>query len=1416
MPQQHSKFPPGDSDFGIIDTDTDRSKVNPPNLTNALNTHFVAKDRQLSRARSIVIGNTNVAFISSTEAQNKRYRLNIPQVAGTHTVKVVLSPGKVYTYTYAQGGTAHLTYTALETATATALAAETYTLTPAGDYLTAILAITTVSYVDYYVYIDGVEQTVTQESVDPLAAGLNYVVGSYDMNGDLFVWSTATSELPTTITATITAVVNNGVGNPKMTTSAAHGLITGQKVRLSTTVAGYNGIWTIFVNNSTHFELYYCAYTATATGTITTYVDALGEIGVMTYNPSDGTPYVYTRLVRAKGLNFRTIKQIDAKCAKDSYRISIYYTDFYNRPSLMYYYGAYSLDGAIQVIRAQGTYEYSTISDETSLMLPAPQGNISFFDQITGGGQTLSGNWYYAYRLATATFDTTAPSDLINPVNNYSANQDGDPELIVGDTAFTLTPKANILQVIGLTPGLYAYVELLGVNDSGGALAGYRITRIPLSPSQSSINITHTGFETDTTLLSAAELNILAPNYNMARSIDLLDSRCVMSCLKGHTDPDLTAWCSAINYTIKQDVSLSSVGAITTSITYGEYQDPVNVNSRVGYMDNETYRFGIKLKYIDTGAWTNVYWLWDVKFDTSGASGQRLGGLGVYDLTTTSAGFTSAPNPRYLEVVGIDMDYIIPVGNDGAGKRIKDIFSQVSIERSECVPEILFSGMVRLSTNSAGVKTFGTFPTNALLTYDLSANQDRKHLLLYTPDNFLGGADLQSPGLELLNYGAPYYSNYADVSGIVTLHVREYSCDLFGQPNYQAVNITASTYIQTGQTGSVGGTGFSLGNVNYQNAGGYGLKVSADLLNIGVSPDSGFYYVQIRRAIINKYGDHANTKYITTETFISTIDHDSSDTFDVFGGDVFIQKTFFHNDYLTPSTGTIGNGTGFYTQNRINSQMRFVDTTSQQAVFPAYCGTATTLATKMKFWLEDYYLQEQLNYQHGYDVNNNIQLRVAYDAALPQSSDYPTRIIFSASKPQGSVSDPTRIFLPLAFRDLNLSDGEIVHHRALNGELFTWQNKAFMRQFFQTRATMNTSDGNEVLLGDSAVMSRQGVVISTYGCGNKWAIVIGRSVGGNDTAYWISTFYNSLIRFAGDGTRNENLPAFFNSFFEGNLKWLIGVDTPAHGEGICGVWDEFKKDAIFTVRGQKIVGAWIAGTTYEANQYAKVPVLNPSTFQSTANIYRSRLSSNTGHAPASSPTWWELVAHSDTNFYNEYTLAFTEIKNGIVNFTSPLPKIYLQWRNTYLTQRPFELTAYNTSWLYLNNVGGYAKWYDLEGLSQSEDGFIEWVFNPDLMLIKQYLGLVFNSDIVPYKVELSTPDHSSFLLAADFEQQIDEFFAAIKNDTITSSDGASNDQDTSRLWGQRLTVQFYFQKQVWQSLREVTLKWFGKSRGYNQ
>jgi hypothetical protein len=598
--------------------------------------------------------------------------------------------------------------------------------------------------------------------------------------------------------------------------------------------------------------------------------------------------------------------------------------------------------------------------------------------------------------------------------------------------------------------------------------------------------------------------------------------------------------------------------------------------------------------------------------------------------------------------------------------------------------------------------------------------------------------------------------------------------------------------------------------------------------------DYGVYYVQMFSENKGKYGSTGDSSYIDTGFSIDVIDlTDISgiverNQINVFGGDTFTQSTYLAarkiNPTLAPDDGNWnastegridakgpgwGGGMKFYSQNRVNSQLRTDDADS--FLYPKD-------TQNQGDWLEDFVFGHGGNFRYnsGYTPRSGVlSYNSINDRLLKQQVDLPSRIDYSEKYEQNTLDDKNQSFLPLNFKDIDQAFGEILSHKNVNGELFTLQPRKFQAQFFNASGTLQTesTEGLNVVIGDGAVLARDGRTLSSYGTEHKWSVIKGKSPGGKDVLYWYNQESKLIMRFGADGTVTLSDVHGLRSFLENDARWTQGKDTPYAGDGVRVVWDDEYKEAIWTWRGVRKVAKYIGGRSIVAGAIVENTNAPSDTFDNIPRLFRCTVAHNStpNYEPGVGADWhqvWEQIEYDNEEYYTWFTLAFNEMTNGFSSFYSHHPKIYFPWRNKFLSAHPTEENK-----IYEHRRGEYTTWYKTEAGELSEDAYIEGVVNYMPESSKKFVATQVISDEEPYRMEFETKRHKSHLVEGDFDDHDDHWRSPIKNDT---TGGNAPDADTESLTGDYIKVKFFIEKKVYNRLYNFVIKVRERLRVYRK
>lgn len=1262
---------------------------------------------------------------------------------------------------------------------------------------------------------------IIQDAIDPSTAGDWRNIGNNDQLGDEFSFWTTRVGLPETIP--IASIVDGG-GFYRVIMSTTYNWGQNFAVQINGTGTTADGTWIIDVVDAITFDLLGSVFGATsATGTATSYIYGLGEIGVGVKDENDQS-WTYTTLLRAKEFNFSTLKQIDcrAKRKQDS-NIAIYFTDDFNDPRVFYYKGAYTTNGALQV--NGGNYNYNTLVSELKWILAVTGFNLSFLNQIQAGGKLLSGNWRYAVRFLTTNLTSTGWSELTNPVNVYLVSSSDDPYTIVGDEENKLTGKQNVLKLTIPVDGIFAYAEIAAINYLDSSLTAQVIGRYLLTGGDQ--EIVHTGLETDVTDFDAGELNQVLAYYRTARNVELIDNRAVLSNLTLQSIVDFTAFAQTITHSVKKQTIQGCEQNGTDPLVFGEYMDFQNVYKYTGYMINETYRFGIRPVFKNGFVSSVAFHVQDIKINTDAGYPRRVAALSDYDLTNAAMSETYVP---YVELSNFDFDYIID------GLRLRDFVAYFQIERAECVNEVLAYGygvpsvlgftsdttagppaqQIFYSDTATNPTRYGEYPyiSGRFATWvgnyptvnpaypaefgsTVDSSFDRTVISFVAPDIRYGVAGFSFvSGDVILNFGPPQQAVAITVGTNAVRDVYSWQGHTFavytGRTTVSTVAthiISEMTEIATNTGGTIAGNTFDKRwwmtaapttplvspDVSWTNRTSYVIKLTTGITARTAYTEYGVHLMQYYRAIgttngvvATKYGDPLNTKYISTEASIS-----DTGSVSVFGGDTFTQKTFLKHRLMNVGPlDDIGGGLdymqgfsgeiSYYTQNRANTQMANLPTPIT-VIYPHNHDLET--------WL-DSLSGVSMNYNKGYNIRNEIISIPAYDPSAEYQTDWRNAIAWSDPEAEGSVTDALRQFLPLNIKFMDYTYGYISGAMNVNDELIVVQQTKTTFQYFNSTGLLTTKEGAEVILGDGGILKQKGRVLTTYGTSHKWSILIGKNNRGNAVLYFVDTENKVIVRYGYNGAEVISDLQGMKAFCSNNFTYLINKDTPAHEQGIHGVPNNRFREIIWTFRGWKegidewtpsgyVVGAVVSYLTQE--------------FEQLPAFYELTEEDHTFDPPAINPSW-TLIKYTDKRYYNVFTLVYNEIKDVFQAFYTPKPLIYAKYKDHYLVPRPVS----NSGQMYENNRGTWLRWFDDGDTAQVASAYFDAAFNEPRDLKKTFSTIRYISDIAPARAEVTTRDHFTYI--TEFETREGQHDCTIPNDTLTSPTGVNSD-DTSKMWG---------------------------------
>jgi hypothetical protein len=1239
------------------------------------------------------------------------------------------------------------------------------------------------------------------EAVSVTGVGTFKAIGSKDIIGELFIGATTQDKVREKY-GDVTFVGQQAGSGVIFTTSTA-GLVDNQTVQISSITAGgsaANGTWTITVLSPTSFLLNGCDGTSLPIipidfgGTIYINPFGYGMIGVQEYQPDTDT-YSFKPLLRSKALNFVTLKQLDIDGELNNQGYLLKLTDDYNVPRTFSYSGEFITDGAIRALNPNGQYAYDTIGLETSNLININNVTLTVLPQIQSSGNLNAGNKRYAVRLITESLSESPISLLTNPVPVFSPLylQDDTGIAIYGNNSTVFTSKINQIQVDNIVPGVFNFIELICFNYNGGssnsvAIDAITVRRERLDQDQTSIVLEHNGNETNSTFFDTENNAFNSVDILRAGSNALCENRLVYGKITTSAELDLTEWVETFNYSIKRKEIYAAYGAQT----HFEFYDPSNVTNFVGYQQYEWYRFYVAGRVRSTGAITKSFFAFDVRFVTqtdyaNNVEFQFLGTNGRDRRVLTGdemVDYDLGPADTYLYQFGLevkDINWEFQIG----GQLASELFSEIVITRAERVDEVLASGIFAGAiqkgplTTATNLEDFpwsihkdaASFPIEYVTGLEVTIRP--KYGSFYSPDLFFGSRSVNHVnGDKLISFGN-FYINEVDESKNLAEYVstRSVFYGTNGTSSALVYEIDASIVCPTDQDVIL-----SPG-VNYSKkpffSGAFAsflpwgreqespvISLKSNIVNSGINMNKGLFSALYFREKKSKYGTDTGSQIPCVSTGYSIPSGTSELT--VFGGDVFTQSTWLKKKYYsTQSEGTrqyTGGGQGFnvISQNRTNTNLRTYDNTlTNNALYPV--STQNYL-----IWLQNPpQYADQITKNSAYEIKNDIQAQAIYNRDIQSNVQAYTRKYWSELRPTNSLVDRYRQFLPLNFQDNPNTFGWITDLKVANGELLSFQQRGFTRDFFNNVGRLQTIESGSVNIGDASVLSRPGLRLSQIGSRHKWSVCKGLSSSGKDTILWLNDEFSAIMRFGQDGTVNISERGNIKTFLRDRMRFIRGKYTPADNQGVHTVWDNIGKNFIITARGWKDSTVWdseveyAAGVTVIYGEQYGVPI-----------IYEALVGS-VGIVPDTASNIWQRKEFSDTNYYSLFTLVYNEQKNGFTHLYTFYPRIYFTQSDRYFSPSPI-----------FSNEDKVYRHRELNGrelnfYGEDHVGFTSYVLNYQPSLGKRYIATAFTTELKPVRVKFETlfinnsgqQIRTGELLRADFNMRINAAYRGVPLDT---------------------------------------------------
>jgi hypothetical protein len=622
--------------LGNLDKDTEYKLVGKGNYTDALDIIKQDDEGQVSGTIQPTKRNKHAFSLGSVQAQNKKYRVTVSgDATKSHALKF-LSTKRDYRITTGIGANGEVefngTISSLQSAFNASNLPGAFQVSVSGNTMEFELA----PYPYYQWYLesvgdDDVEIIVLQEAIPVNLAGPLKDIGSYDLLGDLFVFSTTQDNEPTELDVQIAGVgpISPNPSPPPLNAytgpltqlffNGPHGLQQGQWIRITDSDAPWlNGIFVVQdVLTPTDVNIvtdtaWGASHPAVSVGSPKVFIHQLGigEIGVAQKNNKSDS-WTYTRLLRSVDLNLISTHNVDLDCEKNIERVSIYFDDDYNSYRKFYYYGDYQEDGALNYINPLNEYSYDNLTTQLYGFQSVPSLNVSFENQLESGGQLESGSYRYFVVLKDYFGNESEPTDLTNQVIVYSDPQDSRA---VGDDTGVVTDKVNRIRIDGISNVVYEEFAIGYLTIVNGVFSASLLPFENIPNNTSSVIYPHTGLEEAISYDVGTFSTKSFSNYDFAKNINIVDQRIVRSNLRKNKSADLEDFFSSFKHAVCANKDIDNNKLPNQTNPAGEFKDPSNVFYKTGYMFNETYRFGGRVVY-NNGNASDWYWIDDIKID---------------------------------------------------------------------------------------------------------------------------------------------------------------------------------------------------------------------------------------------------------------------------------------------------------------------------------------------------------------------------------------------------------------------------------------------------------------------------------------------------------------------------------------------------------------------------------------------------------------------------------------------------------------------------------------------------------------------------------------------------------------------------------------------------------------------------------
>lgn len=594
-------------------------------------------------------------------------------------------------------------------------------------------------------------------------------------------------------------------------------------------------------------------------------------------------------------------------------------------------------------------------------------------------------------------------------------------------------------------------------------------------------------------------------------------------------------------------------------------------------------------------------------------------------------------------------------------------------------------------------------------------------------------------------YGETSSGNYISCNHFRVLNgAGPYTDDLFGGDTFTQKNITKLMNLDT--FSSTVSAGFVVSPIGSFSVGSYTWTL------IGLLPD-GITTISATPAVLAvSPGDVAKSVVLAWDNSLGIVWNLyrtdpglGSPTYLVFTGTgtTFTDQGSIATPAAIPAADctqvTIKTGLTYYSQNRINTQLRYFTDTEENLNYPYQTASLTE-------WLADELDEGTLLYSQSYTPTTSVQTMLAYDPDAPANDKYGNILQYSDFKIGESPSDTYRVFRPFNRKSLPAIYGSVNNMFRYRNYLILLLDDVALAQEIDQQVTISGANGQPIQVGDGTVLGAKEEVISNYGSQTKTAAVQYICEGQVYIA-WYDGRNKKFMRRGVDGVKDLTQANYIQSFVNVNNQFIGAERSMVMG------YDDYSKELLVSTNAEVPDSeAWDDSSTFTAGTIVTTGLDNQTTEHWEALI---NVPADTDpRDPANRLQYWKPY------FNSNYTLAFNEKLNAWSGFYSYKTTLFLPYKNTFLTWYFVNSGDNPTSDLYEHNRGDALVWYGVEFY-----GYLKNVFNDIPDYFKQSRNLWLRCTNQPYYLHVKGNNTTkTYGEQADFIQEREYYWLAVKND----------------------------------------------------